>query len=290
MAQLQGVFAECPAPALTAPARRPIRRRHAAAGRPRRLAPRRCSIRRHRPAGARLRRLAALGLAPAHEHAHRARAAAAARDRGGARLARAAAQRRPERRHAVLRRQPRPRAGARQPAAVRRLHVGRGSRRSTSCCSSRSSAASSRARKHHWKALRARPPRTPARLERLADHRESIVELAPGRRCREPPPTTAIDLAADQLKRGGLPGRALRLARRRCRSRPSAATCARPATSSSTRRSSACSWRSASAAGFTYTGQRVDHRGPHVRQHAARLRLVQPRALRRRGDAHARTR
>ena len=33
--------------------------------------------------------------------------------------------------------------------------------------------------RHHWKALRARPPRTPARLERLDDHRESIVELTP---------------------------------------------------------------------------------------------------------------
>ena len=31
--------------------------------------------------------------------------------------------------------------------------------------------------KHHWKALRARPPRTPARLGRLDDYRESIVEL-----------------------------------------------------------------------------------------------------------------
>jgi cytochrome c biogenesis protein len=34
--------------------------------------------------------------------------------------------------------------------------------------------------KHHWKALRSRPPRTPARLERLDDHRSTIVELAPG--------------------------------------------------------------------------------------------------------------
>ena len=36
--------------------------------------------------------------------------------------------------------------------------------------------------KHHWKALRARPPRTPARLERLdATSAQSIVELAPER-------------------------------------------------------------------------------------------------------------
>ncbi|CAN5593976.1 cytochrome c biogenesis protein ResB [soil metagenome] len=56
--------------------------------------------------------------------------------------------------------------------------------------------------KHHWKALRARPPRTPARLERLADHRSSIVELAPGVSA-EGAAATAIDSAAEQLKRGG---------------------------------------------------------------------------------------
>ena len=67
---------------------------------------------------------AALLLAPAHQHAHRAVPAAAARDRRGARLARAAAQLRPERRHPVLHRQPRPRAAARQAPGVRRLHLG----------------------------------------------------------------------------------------------------------------------------------------------------------------------
>ena len=60
--------------------------------------------------------------------------------------------------------------------------------------------------KHHWKALRARPPRTPARLGRLDYHRESIVELGPGQ--HEPADaaaaaSVAIDLAADQLKRAG---------------------------------------------------------------------------------------
>ena len=82
-----------------------------------------CSIRRSRQPPTRHRRLAPLGLAPAHLDAHRARAAAAARDRRGSRLPRAAAQRRPERRHAVLHRQPRPCADPRQPQHVRRVHV-----------------------------------------------------------------------------------------------------------------------------------------------------------------------
>lgn len=59
---------------------------------------------------------------------------------------------------------------------------------------------------HHWKALRARPPRTPARLGRLDDHRESIVELSPNG--VEPADaaaaaSVAIGLAVDQLKRAG---------------------------------------------------------------------------------------
>ena len=56
--------------------------------------------------------------------------------------------------------------------------------------------------KHHWKALRARPPRTPARLERLDDYRASIIELAPGTDA-DAAAATAIDVAADQLRRGG---------------------------------------------------------------------------------------
>ncbi|MET0782294.1 MAG: cytochrome c biogenesis protein ResB [Microbacterium sp.] len=56
--------------------------------------------------------------------------------------------------------------------------------------------------KHHWKALRARPPRTPARLERLADHRASVIELAPGTDAAAAA-TTAIGVAGDQLRRGG---------------------------------------------------------------------------------------
>ncbi|WP_159501710.1 cytochrome c biogenesis protein ResB [Microbacterium sp. 18062] len=34
--------------------------------------------------------------------------------------------------------------------------------------------------KHHWKALRAQPPRTPARLGRLDDHRERVLTLPEG--------------------------------------------------------------------------------------------------------------
>ena len=55
---------------------------------------------------------------------------------------------------------------------------------------------------HHWKALRARPPRTPARLERLDAHRESIVELTPETDAA-PSATAAIELAAAQLKKAG---------------------------------------------------------------------------------------
>jgi cytochrome c biogenesis protein len=56
--------------------------------------------------------------------------------------------------------------------------------------------------KHHWKALRARPPRTPARLERLADFRSTTVAL-PGEAEAAASAATAIDVAADQLRRGG---------------------------------------------------------------------------------------
>ncbi|SFS15364.1 cytochrome c biogenesis protein [Microbacterium sp. cf046] len=56
--------------------------------------------------------------------------------------------------------------------------------------------------RHHWKALRARPPRTPARLERLADFRSSIIELPAGA-APDTAAATAIEVAADQLKRGG---------------------------------------------------------------------------------------
>ncbi|QIG39730.1 cytochrome c biogenesis protein ResB [Microbacterium sp. 4R-513] len=58
--------------------------------------------------------------------------------------------------------------------------------------------------KHHWKARRSRPPRTPARLSRLDDHRESIVELSPdSNRDASAEASVAIDLAAEQLRRAG---------------------------------------------------------------------------------------
>lgn len=56
--------------------------------------------------------------------------------------------------------------------------------------------------RHHWKALRARPPRTPARLSRLDAHRESIVELTTGTDAATAA-DTAIGLAHDQLKKAG---------------------------------------------------------------------------------------
>ncbi|BDV31679.1 cytochrome c biogenesis protein ResB [Microbacterium terricola] len=55
---------------------------------------------------------------------------------------------------------------------------------------------------HHWKALRARPPRTPARLSRLDDHRSSIVELAPGADA-DAAAEAATRLAAEQLRASG---------------------------------------------------------------------------------------
>ncbi|MGZ0712874.1 cytochrome c biogenesis protein ResB (plasmid) [Coraliomargarita sp. W4R53] len=56
--------------------------------------------------------------------------------------------------------------------------------------------------KHHWKALRARPPRTPARLSRLDAHRSETVELSEGSDAASAA-VEAIDLAAKQLKSAG---------------------------------------------------------------------------------------
>jgi cytochrome c biogenesis protein len=55
---------------------------------------------------------------------------------------------------------------------------------------------------HHWKALRARPPRTPARLSRLDDHTESLVEIVPGQDAAALA-SDAIAIAETQLKRAG---------------------------------------------------------------------------------------
>ncbi|MCW3493540.1 cytochrome c biogenesis protein ResB [Microbacterium sp. SSM24] len=56
--------------------------------------------------------------------------------------------------------------------------------------------------KHHWKALRAKPPRTPARLSRLDAHRSEVVELTPGTDAAAAA-SSAIELAQQQLKKAG---------------------------------------------------------------------------------------
>ena len=56
--------------------------------------------------------------------------------------------------------------------------------------------------KHHAKALRAKPPRTPARLARLDAYTSSLVELAPGTDASAAA-TTAIESAQQQLRRSG---------------------------------------------------------------------------------------
>ncbi|WP_461471026.1 cytochrome c biogenesis protein ResB [Microbacterium sp. HJ5] len=56
--------------------------------------------------------------------------------------------------------------------------------------------------KHHWKALRARPPRTPARLSRLDVHRTEVVELAADADAPAAA-SSAIEAAQAQLKRAG---------------------------------------------------------------------------------------
>jgi cytochrome c biogenesis protein len=52
--------------------------------------------------------------------------------------------------------------------------------------------------KHHWKALRSRPPRTPARLSRLADHAEARVAVPEGEDAAGHA-AHAVDLAEAQL-------------------------------------------------------------------------------------------
>ncbi len=55
---------------------------------------------------------------------------------------------------------------------------------------------------HHWRALRSRPPRTPARLSRLDDHREALVEVVPGRDA-DAIAQQAAALAERELRRSG---------------------------------------------------------------------------------------
>ena len=54
--------------------------------------------------------------------------------------------------------------------------------------------------KHHYKALRSRPPRTPARLSRLSEYRELTLPIGEG---QTDPASHAIDVAAAQLRRAG---------------------------------------------------------------------------------------
>jgi len=56
--------------------------------------------------------------------------------------------------------------------------------------------------KHHWKALRSRPPRTPARLARLEHHTAATVTLAPGVDA-DAAAETAIAAAQAQLRSAG---------------------------------------------------------------------------------------
>lgn len=54
--------------------------------------------------------------------------------------------------------------------------------------------------RHHFKALRARPPRTPARLQRLADHQESILEVDGDATAVA---AESVDVAEELLKKSG---------------------------------------------------------------------------------------
>lgn len=56
--------------------------------------------------------------------------------------------------------------------------------------------------KHHWQALRARPPRTPVRLSRLADHEVAGVALDEGEDAAAAA-SAAVDAAEQQLRKAG---------------------------------------------------------------------------------------
>jgi cytochrome c biogenesis protein len=56
--------------------------------------------------------------------------------------------------------------------------------------------------RHHGKALRSRPPRTPARLSRLDDARESVIQLRAGEDASALA-AEAVELAAEQLRKSG---------------------------------------------------------------------------------------
>ena len=94
----------------------------------------------------------------------------------------------------------------------------------------------------------AAPARRPPRVDRRADA---------GRGCRGSRRRPRSSLAEAQLKRAGYRVERYDTGAARCRSRRSADTCARRATSSSTRRSSACCIAVGVGGGLTYTGQSV---------------------------------
>ncbi|EXJ51922.1 cytochrome c biogenesis protein ResB [Microbacterium sp. MRS-1] len=75
--------------------------------------------------------------------------------------------------------------------------------------------------KHHFNALRARPPRTPARLSRLDDHAEAERIVAPGQDAAAAA-VAAVELAQAQLRKAGY----------RVERYDTAATAKRPATAS----------------------------------------------------------
>lgn len=56
--------------------------------------------------------------------------------------------------------------------------------------------------KHHWQAMRSRPPRTPVRLSRLDDHAETVVPLDPGVDA-EAAAAEVVELAQTQLRSSG---------------------------------------------------------------------------------------
>lgn len=56
--------------------------------------------------------------------------------------------------------------------------------------------------KHHWKALRSQPPRTPARLARLDDHRTVTVPVPAGQDAASVA-AAAVDSASAQLRKAG---------------------------------------------------------------------------------------
>lgn len=56
--------------------------------------------------------------------------------------------------------------------------------------------------KHHWRAMRALPPRTPARLSRLDDHAERVVELTPDADA-DAAAAEAVSIAEAQLRKAG---------------------------------------------------------------------------------------